>query len=155
MSSSRPCSLTNEGRLFRVGEHHRDNFAVSSPEVILAAMAGWTNRIHVGSAVTVMSSGKPVRAFERSAALDAAPQGRAEVIRYRAQMDPDGPRVLEHLAREFNREAVPHITGGGFPSALARRAGSHSHSRHAWRNADRTNSSPTLRGSGLLHTSSQ
>jgi alkanesulfonate monooxygenase SsuD/methylene tetrahydromethanopterin reductase-like flavin-dependent oxidoreductase (luciferase family) len=63
-----------------VGEHHRDDFAISSPEVVLAAIAGRTHRIHAGSAVTVMSSDDPVRVFERFATLDAASQGRAEVI---------------------------------------------------------------------------
>ena len=63
-----------------VGEHHRDDFAISSPEVVLAAIAGRTNRIRLGSAVTVMSSDDPVRVFERFATLDAASHGRAEVI---------------------------------------------------------------------------
>jgi probable LLM family oxidoreductase len=63
-----------------VGEHHRDDFAVSSPEIVLAAIAGRTSRIHVGSAVTVVSSDDPVRVFERFATLDAASSGRAEVI---------------------------------------------------------------------------
>ncbi len=44
---------------FGVGEHHRDDFAVSSPETVLAAIAGRTSRIHLGSAVTVLSSDDP------------------------------------------------------------------------------------------------
>jgi probable LLM family oxidoreductase len=63
-----------------VGEHHRADFAVSSPEVLLAAIAGRTNRIRLGSAVTVLSSDDPVRVFQRFATLDAASNGRAEVI---------------------------------------------------------------------------
>jgi probable LLM family oxidoreductase len=63
-----------------VGEHHRDDFAVSSPEVVLAAIAGQTSRIHLGSAVTVLSSDDPVRVFERFSTLNAASNGRAEVI---------------------------------------------------------------------------
>jgi alkanesulfonate monooxygenase SsuD/methylene tetrahydromethanopterin reductase-like flavin-dependent oxidoreductase (luciferase family) len=63
-----------------VGEHHRDDFAVSSPEVVLSAIAGQTSRIHVGSAVTVMSSDDPVRVLEWFATLVAASNGRAEVI---------------------------------------------------------------------------
>ncbi|MGI9090992.1 MAG: LLM class flavin-dependent oxidoreductase, partial [Gemmatimonadaceae bacterium] len=63
-----------------VGEHHRDDFAVSSPEVVLAAMAGRTTRIRLGSAVTVLSSDDPVRVYQRFATLDAASNGRAEVI---------------------------------------------------------------------------
>src|SRR5882757_2418654 len=65
---------------FGVGEHHRADFAVSAPEVVLAAIAGRTSRIHLGSAVTVLSSDEPVRVFQRFATLDAASNGRAEVI---------------------------------------------------------------------------
>jgi probable LLM family oxidoreductase len=63
-----------------VGEHHRPDFAISAPEVLLAAIAGRTNRIHLGSAVTVLSSDDPVRVYQRFATLDAASNGRAEVI---------------------------------------------------------------------------
>jgi probable LLM family oxidoreductase len=63
-----------------VGEHHRSDFAVSSPETVLAAIAGRTTRIRLGSAVTVLSSDDPVRVFERFATLDAASNGRAEII---------------------------------------------------------------------------
>jgi probable LLM family oxidoreductase len=65
---------------FGVGEHHRADFAVSAPEVVLAAIAGRTSRIRLGSAVTVLSSDDPVRVFQRFATLDAASNGRAEVI---------------------------------------------------------------------------
>jgi probable LLM family oxidoreductase len=64
---------------FGVGEHHRDDFAVSAPEVVLAAIASRTDRILLGSAVTVLSSDDPVRVFERFATLDAVSGGRAEV----------------------------------------------------------------------------
>jgi probable LLM family oxidoreductase len=63
-----------------VGEHHRADFAISAPEVVLAAIAGQTERIHLGSAVTVLSSDDPIRVFQRFATLDAASGGRAEVI---------------------------------------------------------------------------
>lgn len=63
-----------------VGEHHRSDFAISSPEIVLAAIAGRTKRIRLGSAVTVLSSDDSVRVFERFATLDAASAGRAEVI---------------------------------------------------------------------------
>ncbi|GJG85900.1 oxidoreductase [Gemmatimonadetes bacterium T265] len=63
-----------------VGEHHRADFAVSAPEVVLAAIAGRTSRIRLGSAVTVLSSDDPVRVFQRFATLDAVSNGRAEVI---------------------------------------------------------------------------
>jgi probable LLM family oxidoreductase len=65
---------------FGVGEHHRADFAVSSPETVLAAVAGQTDRIHLGSAVTVLSTDDPVRVFQRFATVDAASNGRAEVI---------------------------------------------------------------------------
>ncbi len=63
---------------FGVGEHHRPDFAISAPEVVLAAIAGRTKRIWLGSAVTVLSTDDPVRVFERFSTLNAASQGRAE-----------------------------------------------------------------------------
>ncbi|TCO46647.1 LLM class flavin-dependent oxidoreductase [Actinocrispum wychmicini] len=66
--------------MFGVGEHHRDDFSVSAPEVVLAAIAGRTERIKLTTAVTVLSSDEPVRVFERFATLDAVSQGRAEII---------------------------------------------------------------------------
>jgi len=63
-----------------LGEHHRPDFAISAPDVVLAAIAGRTKRIHLGSAVTVLSSDDPVRVFQRFSTLDAASNGRAEVI---------------------------------------------------------------------------
>jgi alkanesulfonate monooxygenase SsuD/methylene tetrahydromethanopterin reductase-like flavin-dependent oxidoreductase (luciferase family) len=65
---------------FGVGEHHRADFAVSAPDVVLAAIAGRTSRMRLGSAVTVLSSDDPVRVVQRFATLDAASSGRAEVI---------------------------------------------------------------------------
>jgi probable LLM family oxidoreductase len=63
-----------------VGEHHREDFAISAPEVLLAAIAGQTERIRLGSAVTVLSSDDPIRVFQRFSTLDAASGGRAEII---------------------------------------------------------------------------
>jgi len=63
-----------------IGEHHRDDFAVSSPEMVLSAIASRTERIHLGSAVTVLSSDDPIRVFQRYATLDAVSNGRAEII---------------------------------------------------------------------------
>ncbi|MFD6055425.1 LLM class flavin-dependent oxidoreductase [Agromyces sp. NPDC060279] len=65
---------------FGIGEHHRHEFAVSAPEVVLGTIAGRTERIHLGSAVTVLSSDDPVRVFQRFATLDGLSGGRAEVI---------------------------------------------------------------------------
>ena len=63
-----------------LGEHHRADFAISSPEVVLAAIAARTRRIRLGSAVTVLSSDDPIRVYQRFATLDAVSNGRAEVI---------------------------------------------------------------------------
>ncbi len=63
-----------------VGEHHRADFAVSSPEMVLAAIASRTKRIRLGSAVTVLSSDDPIRVFQRYSTLDAVSNGRAEIM---------------------------------------------------------------------------
>lgn len=65
---------------FGVGEHHRPDFAISAPEVVLGAIAGQTERILLGSAVTVLSTDDPVRVFQRFSTLNAVSNGRAEVI---------------------------------------------------------------------------
>jgi probable LLM family oxidoreductase len=65
---------------FGVGEHHRSDFAISAPEVVLSAIAARTSRIRLGSAVTVLSTDDPVRVFQRFSTLDALSNGRAEVI---------------------------------------------------------------------------
>lgn len=64
---------------FGVGEHHRDDYAVSAPDMVLAAIAARTERLRLGSAVTVLSSDDPIRVYERFATLDAVSGGRAEV----------------------------------------------------------------------------
>jgi probable LLM family oxidoreductase len=63
-----------------LGEHHRPDFAISTPDIVLAAIAGQTSRIRLGSSVTVLGSDDPVRVFQRFSTLDAASNGRAEVI---------------------------------------------------------------------------
>ena len=65
---------------FCVGEHHRKDFSVAAPEVILAAIASRSQRIYLGSAVTVLSTDDPVRVFQRFSTLNAISSGRAEVI---------------------------------------------------------------------------
>lgn len=65
---------------FGVGEHHRPDFAISAPEVMLAAIASRTRQILLGSAVTVLSTDDPVRVFQRFSTLNAVSNGRAEVI---------------------------------------------------------------------------
>ncbi|ACZ21135.1 flavin-dependent oxidoreductase, F420-dependent methylene-tetrahydromethanopterin reductase [Sanguibacter keddieii DSM 10542] len=66
--------------VFALGEHHRPEYSVSSPETVLAGIATRTSRIRLGSGVTVLSSDDPVRVFQRFATLDALSEGRAEVI---------------------------------------------------------------------------
>lgn len=66
--------------VFAVGEHHRDDYAISTPETLLAGLATRTERIKLSSAVTVLSSDDPVRAYQRFATVDALSQGRAETI---------------------------------------------------------------------------
>ena len=65
---------------FGVGEHHRPDFAISAPEVLLAAIAGRTERVKLGTAVTVLSSDDPIRVYQRFSTLNAVSNGRAEVI---------------------------------------------------------------------------
>ncbi|MBL9037103.1 MAG: LLM class flavin-dependent oxidoreductase, partial [Archangium sp.] len=65
---------------FGIGEHHRDDFAVSAPEVVLAAIAARTQRIKLGTAVTILSTDDPIRVFQRFSTLAALSNGRAEVI---------------------------------------------------------------------------
>jgi probable LLM family oxidoreductase len=63
-----------------LGEHHRPEYAISTPETVLAGIAARTSRIRLGSGVTVLSSDDPVRLFQRFATVDAISNGRAEVI---------------------------------------------------------------------------
>ena len=64
---------------FNIGEHHRDDFAVSAPDSVLAGIATRTKQITLGSGVTVLSSDDPVRVFQRFSTVDALSNGRAEI----------------------------------------------------------------------------
>jgi probable LLM family oxidoreductase len=66
--------------VFGVGEHHRPDFSVSAPAVVLAAGAGRTSRIRLTSAVSVLSADDPVRVFQQFASLDLLSEGRAEIM---------------------------------------------------------------------------
>src|SRR5688572_17859328 len=66
--------------VFGVGEHHRPDYAVSSPAVVLGAASVRTKRIRLTSAVTVLSSDDPVRVFQDFATLDLLSNGRAEIM---------------------------------------------------------------------------
>ncbi|MFJ4164253.1 LLM class flavin-dependent oxidoreductase [Microbacterium sp. NPDC089698] len=87
---------------FGVGEHHRREFAVSSPEMVLAAIASRTERIHLGTAVTVLSSDDPVRVYERFATLDALSHGRAEVVLGRGSFTESFP-LFGYDLRDYDR----------------------------------------------------
>src|SRR5688500_6517580 len=84
---------------FGVGEHHRSDFSVSAPEVVLAAIAARTKRIHLGSAVTVLSTDDPVRVFQRFSTLNAISSGRAEVIVGRGSFTESYPLFVYALAQ--------------------------------------------------------
>ena len=86
---------------FGVGEHHRPDFAISAPEVVLAAIAGRTERIRLGSAVTVLSTDDPVRVFQRFSTLDAVSNGRAEVILGRGSFTESYP-LFGHDLSQYN-----------------------------------------------------
>ena len=66
--------------LFALGEHHRDDFLDSAAHILLAAAAARTERIRLGSAVTVLSAADPVRVFQHYATLDLVSGGRAEIV---------------------------------------------------------------------------
>jgi probable LLM family oxidoreductase len=66
--------------VFALGEHHREDYLVSSPVTVLAAIAAKTERIRLSSAVTVLSSDDPVRVFQQFAELDLLSGGRAEIM---------------------------------------------------------------------------
>ncbi len=84
--------------VYGVGEHHRADFAASSPAVVLAAAAARTSRIRLTSAVTVLSSDDPVRVFQDFATLDQLSQGRAEIIAGRGSFTESFPLFGYDLA---------------------------------------------------------
>ncbi|SEE07290.1 probable oxidoreductase, LLM family [Arthrobacter alpinus] len=85
--------------VFGVGEHHREDFAVSSPAVVLAAAAAQTKNIRLTSTVTVLSSADPVRVFEDFATLDLVSAGRAELTAGRGAYLESFPLFGQELQR--------------------------------------------------------
>ena len=65
---------------YGIGEHHRPDYAVSTPEIILAAAATVTKKIKLGSAVSVLSSADPVKLYQSFATIDLISNGRAELV---------------------------------------------------------------------------
>ena len=130
---------------FGIGEHHTDDFPMPAGDVVLAAIASRTERIHLGSAVSVLSSDDPVRVFQRFSTLDAISGGRAEVILGRgssidsfplfgydlakyerlfeektelfARLVAGGPVTWEGTTRAplHDQDVVPHLEDGPFP----------------------------------------
>src|SRR5438067_415620 len=131
---------------FGIGEHHTNDFPMPAADVVLAAIAARTTRIHVGSAVTVLSSDDPVRVFQRYSTLNAISNGRAEVILGRgssidsfplfgydladyedlfeekanlfAELLKGGPITWQGRSRPSltNQNVVPHTEFGPFPA---------------------------------------
>ncbi len=131
---------------FGIGEHHTDDFPLSAGDVVLAAIAARTSRIHLGSAVTVLSSDDPVRVFQRYSTLNAISGGRAEVILGRgssidsfplfgydladyeqlfeekvslfAELLKGGPVTWQGKTRAslYDQDVVPHTEFGPFPA---------------------------------------
>ncbi|MGW0249316.1 LLM class flavin-dependent oxidoreductase [Nocardia goodfellowii] len=84
--------------VYGVGEHHRKDFAASAPAVVLAAIAARTERIQLTSAVTVLSSADPVRAYQEFATLDGLSNGRAELMAGRGSFTESFPLFGYNLA---------------------------------------------------------
>jgi probable LLM family oxidoreductase len=131
---------------FGIGEHHTDDIPMSAADVVLGAIAARTTRIHVGSAVTVLSSDDPVRVFQRYSTLNAVSGGRAEVILGRgssidsfplfgydladyedlfedktnlfAELLKGGPVTWQGKTRPalHDQDVVPHTESGPFPA---------------------------------------
>lgn len=83
---------------FNIGEHHRDDFAVSAPDTVLAGIATRTSRIRLGTGVTVLSSEDPVRVYQRFATIDALSNGRAEITAGRGSFTESFPLFGYELA---------------------------------------------------------
>lgn len=83
---------------FGIGEHHRNEYAVSAPEIILAAAAPITKNIRLGSAVAVLSSADPVRLYQQYASIDLLSGGRAELVVGRGSFTESFPLFGFHLS---------------------------------------------------------
>jgi len=110
--------------VFAVGEHHRPDFLVSSPAVVLAAIAARTERIRLSSAVTVLSSDAPVRVFQEFAHVDLISGGRAEIMAGRGSfiesfplfgydLDDYDELFAEKLELLLQIRESPHVTWSG------------------------------------------
>ena len=87
--------------VFGVGEHHRPDYSVSAPAVVLAAAASRTGRIRLSSAVNVLSSDDPIRVFQQFATLDLLSGGRAEIMAGRGSFIESFP-LFGHELRDYD-----------------------------------------------------
>src|SRR5215212_2801739 len=110
--------------VFGLGEHHRRDYVVSAPAVVLAAAAARTDRIRLTSAVTVLGSDDPVRVFQQFAELDLISGGRAEIMAGRGSfiesfplfgydLDDYDDLFLEHLELLLKIRSNVHVTWEG------------------------------------------
>jgi probable LLM family oxidoreductase len=93
--------------VYSIGEHHREEYIASSPAMLLAAAAARTQKITLGSAVTVLSSDDPVRVFQQFATLDLISQGRAEIVVGRGSFTESYPLFgfdLQHYDELFSEK---------------------------------------------------
>jgi probable LLM family oxidoreductase len=94
--------------VFGVGEHHRPDFAVSAPAVVLGAAAARTERIRLTSAVTVVSSDDPVRVFQDFATVDLLSGGRAEIMVGRGSFIESFP-LFGYDLRDYDELFAEHL----------------------------------------------
>lgn len=94
--------------IFALGEHHREEYSISSPEVMLGAIASATNNIKLSTAVTVLSSDDPVRIYERFATLDGISDGRAQIILGRGSFTESFP-LFGYDMKDYNDLFVEKI----------------------------------------------
>ena len=117
--------------VYGIGEHHRPDMAASAPEVVLATIAGATERIRLSSAVTVLSSADPVRVFQSFTTLDLVSGGRAELMAGRGSFTESFP-LFGHSLGDYDelfaekldlllalREEGPTTWSGRFRAPLA------------------------------------
>jgi alkanesulfonate monooxygenase SsuD/methylene tetrahydromethanopterin reductase-like flavin-dependent oxidoreductase (luciferase family) len=109
--------------VFGVGEHHRPDYVVSSPAVVLAAAAERTKRIRLTSAVTVLSSDDPVRVFQDFAILDLLSGGRAEIMAGRGSFIESFPLKILFQHEIFgHRRFLAQLSVGTMPHEKVMRA---------------------------------
>ncbi len=120
--------------VFAIGEHHRPDFAVSAPAVVLAAGALRTSRVRLSSAVNVLSSDDPIRVFQQFATLDLLSGGRAEIMAGRGSFIEScplfGPDLNDYdtlfaeklaLLLEIRRQELTYWPGGRHTHAIDNR----------------------------------